>query len=333
VASTKTAPLRSRLIQISINAMTRECPFDAVLIIAFGGPSGPDEVRPFLQNVTRGRRVPPDRLAEVARHYALFGGISPLTEITRRQADKLRQRLRGSGIELPVYVGMRHWRPFLAETLREMAQAGVRRAIALLAAPHQSDPSCGQYKRHVHDARAALTERGLPDIEVTYVDSWYDHDGFISASANQIRKTLEQLEPPLRERARIVFTAHSIPESVAKTCRYVDQIATTAKLVAAKLGRGDWAIVYQSRGGPPEDAWLEPDVCDYLRAERARGLEAVVLAPIGFVSEHIEMLYDLDHEAARVSRQLGLTMARARAVNDDPAFIDMMADVVRRTWE
>ena len=219
------------------------------------------------------------------------------------------------------------------ETLSEMARAGVRRAIGFIAAPHQSDPSCGRYKQSIRDARAALAERNLGDIEVTYVNSWYDHDGLITANANRIREALEQLEPSLRDRARIVFTAHSIPASVAKTCRYVDQIATTAKLVAAKLGRRDWAVAYQSRSGRAQDTWLEPDVCDYLRAERTRGLEAAVLAPIGFVSEHIELLYDLDHEAARVSRQLGLTMTRARTVNDDPAFIDMMADVVRRTWE
>jgi len=210
-------------------------PFDAVLIIAFGGPNGPGEVRPFLENMTRSRRVSADRLDEIERRYVLFGGVSPLTAITRRQADKLRRRLREAGIDLPVYIGMRNWHPFLTETLTEMARAGVRRAIGFIAAPHQSEPSCGRYKQNLRDARTELAKQSLPDIEVTYIDSWYDHDGFITANANQIRKALEQLEPSRRDRARIVFTAHSIPESVAKACRYVDQIVTTAKLVAAKL--------------------------------------------------------------------------------------------------
>lgn len=313
--------------------MSRDNPFDAVLIIAFGGPNGPDDVRPFLEHVVHGKRVPPARLDEIARHYALFGGISPLTEITQRQADQLRCRLAELRIDLPVYIGMRHWHPFLTATLTEMARANVSRAIALIAAPHKSEISCGQYKTCARQARIALNEQGLGDIEITFVDSWHDHDGFITANANQIRKAFDQLDPSMRDRARIVFTAHSIPEHIAKKSHYVEQIATTAKLVAAKLDCCDWTVVYQSRSGRPTDAWLEPDVCDYLRTERANGLEAVVLAPIGFVSEHIELLYDLDCEAANVSRQLGLTMARAKTVNDDPVFIDMMADVVRQTWE
>jgi len=313
--------------------MQRERPFDAVLMLAFGGPACLDDVRPFLEHVVGGKHVPPERLDEIAKHYALFDGVSPIMEMTQRQAEKLQHRLSESGIDVPVYVGMRHWHPFLTDTLCGMSRADVRCSIGFIAAAHQSEPSCLQYKQSIRDARAKLVKQGLNDIEVTYVDSWYDHDGFIAANANQIRKAIEKLDTSLREKARIVFTAHSIPVSLAKKCQYVQQIATTAKLVADKLNRGDWAVVYQSRSGRPTDCWLEPDVCDYLRTERGRGLEAVVLAPIGFVSEHIELLYDLNHEAAGVCRQLGLPMARARTANDDPAFIDMMADMVRQTWE
>lgn len=312
-------------------------PFDAVLLVAFGGPQGPADVRPFLDNVLRGRRVSPARVEEVAHHYDLFGGVSPLTELTQRQAAGLRQRLAAAGMDLPVYIGMRNWHPFLQDTVAEMSRAGVRRAIAFVAAAHRSYSSCTQYRENVAAAREALRGAGLPDVEVTYVSDWHTHPGFIGANVANIEVALERLPAGLRDRARLIFTAHSIPVAMAERYPYREQFEDSVRLVMDALRRRSgvdrgWATVYQSRSGRPEDPWLGPDVCDYLRAEALRGLPAALLCPIGFVCDHIEVLYDLDVEAAAVCREGGLPMVRARAANDHPEFLDMMADVVRRTY-
>jgi ferrochelatase len=303
-----------------------------VLVIAFGGPGGPDDVRPFLANVLRGRRVPPERVEEVAKHYERFGGVSPLTAITRRQAEGLRLRLGESGLDLPVYLGMRNWHPLLSDTLRTMAHDGVRRAIGVICAPHRSYSSCTQYRQNVADARREIVGAGLPDVEVTYVGDWHTHDRFIDAYARHVQAAVGLLPEPQRCAARIVFTAHSIPESMTGVARYRSQLLESAALVAARVGTADWALAFQSRSGRPEDQWLGPDIGEYLRVERAAGLAAAVLCPIGFVCDHIEVLYDLDYEAASVCRAIGLPMARAETVNDDPLFLDMLADVVRATY-
>jgi ferrochelatase len=305
--------------------------FDAVLVVSFGGPQGPADVRPFLANVLRGRRVPPHRVEAVAQHYEHFGGVSPLTELTLRQAGGLQAGLAARGVPLPVFVGMRNWHPYLRDTLRQMSEAGVRRAIGFIAAAQHSYSSCGQYKENVAEARAALRADGRPDVAVTYVESWFDHPLFIEANASHVCDALTRLPEASRARARLVFTAHSIPTSMADTCRYREQLRTSAALVAARVGMHDWAVVFQSRSGRPDDPWLEPDICDYLREERAAGLQAVVVCPIGFVCDHIEVLWDLDREAAEVCQEIGVAMVRAEAANADPLFIEMMADVVLRT--
>lgn len=304
-------------------------PFDAVLVVSFGGPQGMDEIRPFLDNVLRGRRVSPERLAEVAHHYELFGGVSPITALTLAQAEGLASRLAAYGPALPVYVGMRNWRPLLADTLAEMSRAGVRRAIGFITAGHKSYSSCGQYKVNVADARRELAQRGLPDVEVSFVGDWFAHEGLVLANAQRVAAALARLPSEERAGARVVFTAHSIPEAMARESRYVANLAETARLVMERLGRSDHALVFQSRSGRPEDPWLGPDVNDYLRAERAKGLTAAVVSPVGFVCDHVEVLYDLDHELRATCDAIGLTMERAGAVNDAPAFIDLMADVVR----
>jgi ferrochelatase len=288
-------------------------------------------VRPFLERVLRGRRVTPERVEEVAHHYELFGGVSPITELTRRQAEGLRERLAAAGHPLPVYVGMRNWHPLLADTLREMYDAGNRNAIGFIAAPHACYSSREQYQENVDAARVELRAATGGDIDVTYVGSWFNHPGFVAANAAHVRAAVERLPAALRSSARLVCTAHSIPAPMAERSRYREQLAETARLVAAAAGIADWAVVYQSRSGRPEDPWLEPDVCDYLRREQAHGLRAAVLSPIGFVCDHIEVLYDLDREAAGVCREIGLPMTRAESVNDDPLFLDMMADVVLQT--
>ena len=286
-----------------------------------------DDIRPFLANVLRGRRVPPSRVEEVAHHYEMFGGVSPLTAITSRQALGLETRLAERRLPLPVYVGMRNWHPMLADTLRRMAADGRRRAIGVILAPHRSYSSCGQYRQNVLDARAELATAGLPPIGVTYVGDWHLHPKFVESNASHVRAALERLPAAARSAARLVFTAHSVPVSMAGAAIYAQQVRESANLVAGALGAQDWTVVFQSRSGRPEDPWLGPDVCEYLRANAA-GLPGAVLVPIGFVCDHIEVLYDLDHEAAAVCQEIGLPMARAETVNDDPMFLDMLADVV-----
>jgi len=308
-------------------------PFDSVLLISFGGPQGPDDIRPFLANVLRGRRVAPARVEEVAHHYELFGGVSPITELTMRQAEGLRARLASRGYPLPVYVGMRNWHPYLLDTLRTMHADGARRAVGFIAAAQHSYSSCQQYRENVTAARAALRDERGADVEITYVGSWFDHPSFIAANAAHVRAARARLPQELQAQARLICTAHSIPLSMAERSRYREQLAISARLVARQAGMDDWALVYQSRSGRPEDPWLEPDVCDYLRRERAAGLAAAVLCPIGFVCDHVEVLYDLDREAADAARDAGLALTRADAVNDDPLFVDMMADVVEQTMK
>ncbi len=322
-------------------------PFDAVLVIAFGGPQAPPDIRPFLANVLRGRRVAPGRVEEVAHHYERVGGRSPITELTMKQAEGLAQRLAAAGTPLPVFVGMRNWHPYLADTLSEMSRAGVRRAVGVIAAAHRSYSSCTQYRENVAEARAALAREGLADVEVTHVADWFAHPLFVAANANRLSTALDTLDSPLRDRAQLIFTAHSIPVSMAEKYPYREQFEETARLIAERTnnvgsgflgspqphsGKGGsrtgHVTVYQSRSGRPEDPWLGPDVCDYLRDARSAGLEAAVLSPIGFICDHVEVLYDLDIEAAEVARQIGLPLARAQAVNDHPLFLDMMADVV-----
>ncbi|HVL69757.1 MAG TPA: ferrochelatase [Vicinamibacterales bacterium] len=308
-------------------------PFDAVLLIAFGGPQGRDDIRPFLANVLRGRRVSAERIEEVAHHYELFEGISPLTALTHRQADGVRRALERRGLPLGVYVGMRNWHPYLADTLAQMSADGVRRAVGVIAAAHRSYSSCLQYRENVADARRVLRERGGPDVEVTYAGDWHLAPGFIDANARRVGAALETLPAAVRGHAEIAFTAHSIPVAMAARYPYERQIRDSAAAVLARLDRRpprEPRVVFQSRSGRPEDPWLEPDVADYLREAASRRVPAVVLCPIGFICDHIEVLYDLDVEAAAVARELGLPLARAASVNDDPDFVEALAGAVEQ---
>ena len=298
--------------------------------MSFGGPQGRADIRPFLANVLRGRRVSPERVEEVAHHYELFDGVSPITELTERQAEGLRQRLVSVGHPLPVYVGMRNWHPLLADTLRQMYAGGRRRAIGFIAAAHHSYSSCQQYRENVAAAQKELRESS-GQIDISFVGSWFDHPLFIDANAAHVRAAQQHLPSTVRDAARLIFTAHSIPLPMAEVSLYREQLETSAQLIAESAGIAEWALVYQSRSGRPQDPWLEPDVCDYLRSKHATGLTAAILCPVGFVCDHIEVLYDLDRAATDVCAEIGLPMARAEAVNDDPLFLDMMADVVLRT--
>ena len=308
-------------------------PFDAVLLVAFGGPQGPDDVRPFLANVLRGRRVSPERVEEVAHHYERFGGVSPLTELTLKQAHALEAALASRGLPLPVHVGMRNWHPFLADTLSAMTARGITRAIGVLAAAQRSYSGCLQYKENVRDAQASLLQAGARAPQVVYVGDWHEHPGFIDANVDRVRRAFQRLPEDVRDAARLIFTAHSIPTSMAQRYPYEAQLHGAARRIADGAGRREWALVYQSRSGRPEDPWLEPDICDYLRREGSAGLRAAVLCPVGFLCDHVEVLYDLDVEAAETCREMGIAMARAEAVNVHPRFIDALTDAVIETYD
>lgn len=308
-------------------------PFDAVLLVAFGGPLGPADVRPFLRNVLRGRNIPAARLEDVAQHYELFGGVSPLTRHTMDQAEGLRRELSARGITLPVYVGMRNWTPLLHDTLAQMARDGIRRAIGVLLSAHRSYSGCTQYRHNVAQANEELIADEQPRVEVTYVGDWHTHEGYVAAVSEQLQCARRTLPEALRPAARIVFTAHSIPTRMAGAATYERQLRESATAVAARSGLAQWDLVYQSRSGRPEDPWLEPDINAWLREEASRGLAAVVVSPLGFVCDHIEVLYDLDREARETCTELGVPMALASAVNAHPAFIGTLADAVQTTAE
>ena len=310
-------------------------PFEAVLLIAFGGPQHRDHIRPFLENVLRGRRVAPARIEEVAHHYELFDGVSPLTELTIKQADGLRRAIEERGTPLPVYVGMRNWDPYLTDTLARMSRDGVRHAVGVIAAAHRSYSGCLQYRENVRDARRALRIDGLRDVAITYVNDWHRSRGFVAANAANVIAALDMLPADVRWQSELVFSAHSIPVTMAERYPYQRQLEESCTAVAAEIARRlavtdtpHWRLVYQSRSGRPEDPWLGPDISDYLRAAPSNGISAVVVCPIGFVADHIEVLYDLDVEAAAVAREAGIPFARASAVNGQPLFIEALADAV-----
>lgn len=300
-------------------------PYDAVLLIAYGGPESMDEVRPFLHSVLGGKAIPPERVEEVVEHYRLIGGKSPVNELTFDQAERLRAALAEVGDPLPVYVGMRYWRPRLADTLRQMAEAGVRRAIGVILAVQQCDSSWQRYQREVADARQAV---GPDAPQVEYLDSWHDHPLFIEAAADQVREALGRLTGDRRDEARIVFTAHSIPQAMDGADQYVRQVRQGAERVAAELGRSRWSVAYQSRSGNPRDPWLEPDICDVLAELGRAGDTAAVLMPIGFVCDHLEVLYDLDIKARQAAEQAGITIARAKTVGTHPTYIRMFVELI-----
>jgi len=303
-------------------------PPDAVLLVAFGGPERPEEIRPFLQIVTAGRPIPPARLEEVARHYEVIGGRSPLNALTRRQAAALADALAARGRALPVWVGMRNWHPFLHETLAEMKDRGRRRAVAVILSSLQTEAS---WARYVDDVAAARDKVGPDAPEVVFAPAWADHPRFVDAMVDRTRAALAHIDSARRPAARLVFTAHSVPVAMAAGSPYAAQLEATARAVAERLGRAGWRIAYQSRSGSPRDPWLEPDVSDVIRALAREGARDLVVVPVGFVCDHVEVLYDLDVAARQVAEAAGVGFHRAPAANDHPDFIAMLADLVERT--
>lgn len=299
---------------------------DAVLLVAFGGPTAPEEIRPFLEIVSRGRRIPPERLEEVAHHYEQMPGArSPINELTQAQARGLEQALAAQGPALPVFVGQRNWHPFLDETLAVMAAKGHRRVAGIIMSPFRSEASWERYMANVAAARA----RTPAAPEVLFTRAWGSHPRFIAAVADRTRRAMEDVPERARRWVPLVFTAHSIPLAMAEASPYVADFQQAAHGVVQAVRHPRWQLAYQSRSGSPRDAWLEPDVNDVVRSLAADGERHAVVVPVGFVCDHVEILYDLDVAARAIARERGMTLHRAAAVNDHPDFIAMLAGLVR----
>jgi protoporphyrin/coproporphyrin ferrochelatase len=329
--------------------MTAECNYDGVLVVSFGGPESREEVIPFLENALRGRNVPRERILEVAEHYYHFGGKSPINQQTRDLIAAVEAELARHGPRLPVYWGNRNWHPLLADTLRQMKQHGIRRALAFVTSAYSSYSSCRQYKEDIARARDTVGP-GAPEVDKLRV--FFNHPGFIGATVERVRDALRELSSATRytraagtgealvppptvpaqdvpTQVQVVYTAHSIPVSMAESSDYVKQLEEVRRLVSEKLGVSNHALVYQSRSGAPGQPWLEPDVRDYLRKVKASNLaSAVVLAPIGFTSDHMEVVYDLDTEARQLCDSIALPMARAKTVGVHPKFVAMIRELI-----
>jgi ferrochelatase len=322
--------------------------YDAFLLLSFGGPEGPDDVLPFLQNVTRGRGVPPERLAEVAGHYLAFGGVSPLNAQCRRLLAAVGADFASRALDIPLYWGNRNWQPYLTDTVRQMAADGVQRAVAFVTSAYSSYSACRQYLDDIEQARAAVG----PDAPV--IDKarpYFNHPGFVEPFADAATAALESLPDDLRPAARLVFTAHSVPDGMAAASgspsagtlvlpdgggglagggRYAAELREAARLITerARPAQPEFDLVYQSRSGPPSVPWLGPDIGDHLTDIARGGVPAAVVVPVGFTSDHMEVVHDLDVEAAGVARRIGLEFARAAAPMPDPRFAAMVTDLV-----
>src|SRR5579864_4859623 len=298
--------------------------YDAVLILSFGGPEKPDEVIPFLENVLRGRNVPRERMLEVAEHYYHFGGKSPINEQNRQLIAGLGAELERHGPPLPVYWGNRNWHPFLSDTLRKMQRDGIRRALAFVTSVFSSYSGCRQYLEDIEKARAEVAA-GAPQVDK--LRPFYNHPLFLEAITDRVRGALDQIPAGRRASAQILYTAHSIPRAMAETSDYQEQLNESCRLISEGLGLAAWRLVYQSRSGAPGQPWLEPDIGDVLR-ELEPGQD-VVVAPIGFISDQMEVLYDLDTEARAISEDRGLNMIRAATVGVHPKFLSMIRELIR----
>jgi protoporphyrin/coproporphyrin ferrochelatase len=304
--------------------------YDALLVVSFGGPDREEDVIPFLENVLRGKNVPRERMLEVAGHYLHFGGKSPINGQNRALIAALEAELTAHGPALPVYWGNRNWHPMLADTLRQMRADGIRRALAFATSAFGSYSGCRQYREDIERAGADIGP-GAPEIHK--LRTFHNHPGFIDAMTDRVQTALLRIPDERRAAAPLVFTAHSIPLSMAETSPYVAQLEESCRLVSQAVGHAG-TLVYQSRSGPPAQPWLAPDVCDYIRKSHAGGgLTDLVLAPIGFLSDHMEVVYDLDTEAAALCRQLGVNLSRAATVGRHPAFVSMIRELILERTE
>ena len=300
--------------------------YDSLLLLSFGAPEAQEEVMPFLERVVSGRRVPRERLLAVAEHYAAFGGRSPLADQNRALIDALRAQFEASSLDLPIYWGNLHWHPLLTDTVREMKGDGCRRALVLVTSAYGGGSACRKYCDAIAQARATVGE-GAPELHK--LRHYFNHPGFIGAMCERIRPALEEAS----DGATLLFTAHSVPTQAAGVGKYVGQLEEVSRVVASELGWSNFRLVYQSRSGPPHIPWLEPDVIDALDEEAASGRREVIVAPIGFTSDHMEVVYDLDTEAAAHAKALGIRFWRAGTVGVHPRFVAGLLDLVRERLE
>jgi ferrochelatase len=300
--------------------------YDALVVVSFGGPEGREDVLPFLENVLRGKRVPRERMLEVAEHYYHFDGVSPINAQNRALLAALEDEFRRHQMNLPIYWGNRNWHPYLADTVLKMKEDDVRHALAFVTSVFGSYSGCRQYQEDLQRARETV---GTDAPLIDKLRSGFNHPGFISAMSERVKSALDKITRDCLPRTQLVFTAHSIPTGMAAGSPYVTQLSEACRLVAEAVGQPSWKLVYQSRSGPPQQPWLEPDICDYLREIASQDLAShVVVAPIGFISDHMEVLFDLDTEARQVSEEVGLTMVRAETVGTHPQFISMIRELV-----
>jgi protoporphyrin/coproporphyrin ferrochelatase len=298
--------------------------FDAVLLLSFGGPEGPEQVRPFLQNVTRGRNIPPERLDDVAEHYLHFGGVSPINQINRALVDRIRAELGERGADLPVYFGNRNWNPYVEDTVATMRDNGIRRAAVFTTSAWSGYSSCTQYVEDIARAREAA---GPDAPELVKLRPYFDHPLLVEIFADNVAAAAAELSGD----GRLIFTAHSVPVAADERCGpqlYSRQVAYAASLVAAAAGYADYDIAWQSRSGPPRVPWLEPDVGDHVSALAATGIKAVIVCPIGFVADHIEVIWDLDEELRSQTDATGVALARVSTPNADPRFARLAVDLI-----
>ena len=309
--------------------------YDALLLVSFGGPEGPADVIPFLERVLKGRRVPRERMMEVAEHYHHFGGVSPINGQNRALIAALERELETRDLSLPVYWGNRNWHPLLTDTVRRMAGDGIKRALALVTSAYSSYSNCRQYLENIVEARREAGN-GAPAIDK--VRPFFHHPGFVETMTARVRDALDRLPEERRALAHLVYTAHSIPLAMARECAYEAQLREVSRLISERAGAPSWALAFQSRSGPPAQPWLEPDVCDYIRSFHASGGDRaaradradrdIVLIPVGFVSDHMEVAYDLDVEARACCDELGVRMIRAETAGTHPRFVAMLAELV-----
>lgn len=299
--------------------------YDAFLLVSFGGPERREDVLPFLENVLRGRNVPRERMLEVAEHYYHFDGVSPINAQNRALLAALQAEFDSAGLKLPLYFGNRNWHPLLPDTLRQMQAAGVQRAIALFTSAFSSYSGCRQYRENIAFAQAEVGE-GAPQVDK--LRAFFNHPGFIDPMIERTEAALAQIPAARRAGAHLLFSAHSIPLSMARNCAYETHFRESSRLVAEALGHTNWRLVYQSRSGPPSQAWLEPDVGDALVEIANSGSKDIVVVPIGFVSDHMEVLFDLDEEAQQKATTLGLNLVRAGTVGTHPRFVRMIRELV-----
>lgn len=301
--------------------------FDALLVVSFGGPEKMEDVIPFLENVLRGRNVPKERMLEVAEHYYHFGGVSPINQQCRDLIEALRTEFETQQIQLPIYWGNRNWDPYLADALKQMRDDGIQQPLAFVTSGYSSYSGCRQYREDLQKACAAADWK----IEIPKVRVFYNHPDFIAATSKCVSQALAKFPTSKRDSVRVAFTAHSVPLSMSESSNYVQQLRETGRLVAdaCHIDESRCDLVFQSRSGPPHMPWLEPDILDHLRTIRQNGCQEVVIAPIGFLSDHMEVLFDLDEEARQVCDEIGLEMQRAATVGTHPKFVAMIRKMVQ----